>query len=659
MSTAGGPRLAGIGRTGDSDIVLCMDAHDAGSYPGEPTTNLIAYPHYTGATLDTGQTGTNGGWGATWVYEISEIPGPNGTLVRALSIELTVVVSPFIYSCNGAPYNVTGINSQYAAMTSGTEYTASCWAKVERVGGGSHTDENHIYFTGAASYGTASTTVNPEWTHISATLTPGVTGNYRLAHYFYSAAIGDKIWFTMPQIEQKGYATPFVRSQLLDFSQQGYRARPPSVNLMIHGDVGSGSSFEDSSPSKHTITAVGSVAHSATKSKFSGGSIYFDSDLLTIPTSSDWDFGTADFTVDLWTNVDSGSIQDDTFFSTLPGGASPVGLCLSLRQTEPFSLGIYTSIGYLGNGSVGNYTARAIYTNIWYHIALVRADGVFYFYVDGTNVGTVSGYTSLNLDTDQPFYMGRFYTNSGGYYLNGFMDEIRVTKGTALWTHPFTPPTRRNRSAPVVDLSGHHQGGNFATTDMTDTKTNRRGQVIEPVASAVWDFDGTDDFINLGKMVDPATTIGTNGTMCLWINPAVVDTSDYIWSKNVSSSGTTYIICKFTANDYVEFRMYGSWGWGPQIYTGVISPNTWTYIVCTWYTDGYALYKDGVLADSAVESGIWGGAGSTEIWLGENDSNDASQPFQGKMGAVALYKSSLSATQIKQNFNSQRSRFKV
>ena len=43
MSTAGGPKLYGIGRGGDSDIVLCMDAHDAGSYPGEPTTNVNTF----------------------------------------------------------------------------------------------------------------------------------------------------------------------------------------------------------------------------------------------------------------------------------------------------------------------------------------------------------------------------------------------------------------------------------------------------------------------------------------------------------------------------------------------------------------------------------------------------------------------------------------
>ena len=37
MGTSAGPSLQGIGRGGDSNLVLEMDAHDAKSYPGEPT----------------------------------------------------------------------------------------------------------------------------------------------------------------------------------------------------------------------------------------------------------------------------------------------------------------------------------------------------------------------------------------------------------------------------------------------------------------------------------------------------------------------------------------------------------------------------------------------------------------------------------------------
>jgi hypothetical protein len=96
------------------------------------------------------------------------------------------------------------------------------------------------------------------------------------------------------------------------------------------------------------------------------------------------------------------------------------------------------------------------------------------------------------------FVIGRS-NHDANQWFTGLIDEFRVTKGTALWTSAFTPPTRRNLSAPVVDRSGSNNGGNFATTEMTDDDTYRVGEVIRPVDSAVWDFDGTDDCIKGGK----------------------------------------------------------------------------------------------------------------------------------------------------------------
>jgi hypothetical protein len=79
------------------------------------------------------------------------------------------------------------------------------------------------------------------------------------------------------------------------------------VKLLIHGDVGSGQNFSDSSLSNHTITAVGNTTHSTAQTKFSGGSIYFGgaTDYLSVPDSSDWAFGTDDFTIDFWFNPTS------------------------------------------------------------------------------------------------------------------------------------------------------------------------------------------------------------------------------------------------------------------------------------------------------------------------------------------------------------------
>ena len=71
MSTAGGPRLAGIGRSGDSDIVLCLDTHDAASYPGEPATNS--------STIVAGNIYSN--WGTTTYssFSVVNMKTPVGT----------------------------------------------------------------------------------------------------------------------------------------------------------------------------------------------------------------------------------------------------------------------------------------------------------------------------------------------------------------------------------------------------------------------------------------------------------------------------------------------------------------------------------------------------------------------------------------------------
>ena len=75
-----------------------------------------------------------------------------------------------------------------------------------------------------------------------------------------------------------------------------------AVKLLIHGNEGSGQSFTDSSLSNHTVTAVGDATHSTTQSRFSGGSIFLDGtgDYLSVTDSSDWAFGTGDFTMDMW-----------------------------------------------------------------------------------------------------------------------------------------------------------------------------------------------------------------------------------------------------------------------------------------------------------------------------------------------------------------------
>lgn len=76
------------------------------------------------------------------------------------------------------------------------------------------------------------------------------------------------------------------------------------TTLILYMD---GNDIIDSSASAHTVMKHGDVAKSDLESISGGYSVYFDGDgdYLSIPDSDDFDFGTEDFTIDVWVNVDN------------------------------------------------------------------------------------------------------------------------------------------------------------------------------------------------------------------------------------------------------------------------------------------------------------------------------------------------------------------
>jgi hypothetical protein len=81
-------------------------------------------------------------------------------------------------------------------------------------------------------------------------------------------------------------------------------------------------------------------------------------------------------------------------------------------------------------------TTAVISTNTWYHIALVRNSGTSTLYVNGTSVG--SGTTTGNCSGTY-LAIGGYYDTS--YLYQGYLDELRITKGVARYTANFTPQT--------------------------------------------------------------------------------------------------------------------------------------------------------------------------------------------------------------------------
>ena len=81
-------------------------------------------------------------------------------------------------------------------------------------------------------------------------------------------------------------------------------------------------------------------------------------------------------------------------------------------------------------------------TSQWYHIAVVRNGSTVTIYRDGISVGSGSDTVSHNPSTATTLMIGGgSATGFNNFYFNGYLDDLRITKGYARYTSNFTPPT--------------------------------------------------------------------------------------------------------------------------------------------------------------------------------------------------------------------------
>lgn len=189
--------------------------------------------------------------------------------------------------------------------------------------------------------------------------------------------------------------------------------------------------FTDISNSSHTVTAFGNAHISTGQSKFGTSSVYFDGngDYLQIPNSTDFSFGSGNFAIDMWVKLPAGFSY---FYGTLISQWIDSDTYFNIDISDSgFGLGVYYASNYFFGAGI-NYT----HTSDWLHIAFVRDGQTFIFFINGTSAWTITktaSWPSINA----PVWIGR----GGDYHFNGYIDDLRITKGVARYTTNFTPPT--------------------------------------------------------------------------------------------------------------------------------------------------------------------------------------------------------------------------
>lgn len=182
----------------------------------------------------------------------------------------------------------------------------------------------------------------------------------------------------------------------------------------------------------NVIETFGDAKISTAQYKYGTSSIYFDGtgDYLNIPSTNLLNFGTGDFTVECW--VRHTTIAVDTFYISASGSG---GLFFGIGGIAFNN----TTIGYGRAGVAWDYyAAHGMSANTWYHVALTRSGTSIRMFVNGTQVGTTqTSSTSYSLATTST----TVGSQGAAYYYNGYIDDLRITKGYARYTSNFTAPT--------------------------------------------------------------------------------------------------------------------------------------------------------------------------------------------------------------------------
>ena len=373
------------------------------------------------------------------------------------------------------------------------------------------------------------------------------------------------------------------------------------VSFLSHFDGannGVNNAFDDGSTSNHTITANGNVTQGSfgpfARPDGEWSVDFKNTSALALPASStDFDFGTANFTIECYMRYLGGS-SDDSYIISFGGGSGNAG---------HFGINIYQGNWRVGafNNDLAGGTAPT--DGDWHHIAVVYVSNVFKLYVDGSVVSTSGSNGPFNTTTGA--VIGGYWDDSDSNNFNGLISNLRVVKGTAVYTSNFTAPT-----APLTAISGTVlltcQSNRFVDNSAS---AHTITPVVSPAVSAfgpfltdeVYDpavngasayFDGTGDYLSVPN--DAGLILGTdNFTIEFWAFPKIKATSDIIpiVLKGPNSS---------SADNYPYLSVNGSGGFlfntgaAAIVSDSVNRLNQWSHVAAVRNGSLYNFFVNGV-----------------------------------------------------------------
>ena len=407
-----------------------------------------------------------------------------------------------------------------------------------------------------------------------------------------------------------------------------------------------------STRSSHTITANGNVtntrvspvrvegqqaAHIIGPQQGNSSVMYFagDEDYLTIPDSADWNFGSSDFTIEMWVNMPNIVFQQENELATIISQADTISKYTALywvtdnnvSNSKGFNFYAKTS----GGGELFNFSTgvEGINNYDWNHVAVVRNGTSWVIYINGVSRASRTGSDTL-VDWSYPLRIGTLWNSSApAREWKGYLNEIRISN-VARYTAAFTPPTEQFTSDANTKLLIHGSATTMGSTTFDDSSSSDHTITAEGAANNIVPKFGTGmggfntgasylDFNNSNVMTQfqfPGSGSNANGgtiTYETWVSFRYIPTTSTdgtygpqtIFAQTASNVSAHYSRLSYNSGLKWMWKVYNS---SDSLVLNMevadsLTANTWYHVAFVVNGTNCKIYRDGVEKGSATLSG--------------------------------------------------------
>lgn len=323
---------------------------------------------------------------------------------------------------------------------------------------------------------------------------------------------------------------------------------------------------------------------------------------------------------------------------------------------------------YSANGAGGFSNNLAITTNQWYVFAVTQTTGgLVTYYLNGVAVGTNTGITfaqyvsgvTENIGTNDNVWYGDIAMTA--VYKRALNDSEMlqnynslknrfnyVSSGLVLYYDPSISTSYPGSSTTVYDLSGNGLNGTMSNVTYT---------------SPYFTYNGTSSQVSIADnaLLEPGSG---SWTIEVWVNQTVSGNDVVLGKFNAggATQNVSYAIRTTGTTHYCQFSS-GS-GSGSTLY---VNSTNFTVTIGTWYQLVY-VFTNG--ATKTLETYVNGSSigsvshnlasvlnATTNLYLGSYNGGEYAQWYDGKIGITRMYSSALSAADVLQNYNNNKTNY--